>query len=531
MRLVPLALLGLLAFPLRAQTPDPCAHGAATARLNVGGVDAGLFNNGNLFYSSGTVSAEADYTVGGGTGLYAANFWVGGTVDSDVRTASATFQNFEFWPGPLDAGATLPAQGCAAFDRIYSVTRADVTAYETTGVATPDLAAWPVGLGADAVDATGQRVVPTSRSQTINLGAGQRPVVYGSQTAFWVMNDKGGAHAWTGSAPLGIEVQVTAVAFSGQGAVLDQSTAYRYRIVNRSAVAITDAHASLWVDTDLGGLANEYQGVDVARGLAFTYNPNVPDPQYGVPPALGYDFLNTGIGAHRHAYNGASTSTTGDPRSLQQVSNAQRGLWNNGTPLTTSGTGYQTPGAVTRFAFPADPVTGQAWSEVNADGMGTANLPGNKRSITTTPAFTLAPGAKTDVHIAIVFAQGTSHLDSVTRLYAASDVVQAAFDSGTVFPAAGEPDAPASASGASLAALRPNPTTRGAETTLTLPADAAVRVSVVDVLGREVAVVYDGTLPAGAHPLRLPAGLAPGIYAVVAATAEARLTERLTVTR
>ena len=81
-------------------------------------------------------------------------------------------------------------------------------------------------------------------------------------------------------------------------------------------------------------------------------------------------------------------------------------------------------------------------------------------------------------------------------------------------------------------APRPNPS-RGAVTVPYLtPAAGRVRVSVVDLLGREVAVLVDADEPAGAHEARLPAGrLAAGVDAVRVAAGEATRTARLTVVR
>ncbi len=61
----------------------------------------------------------------------------------------------------------------------------------------------------------------------------------------------------------------------------------------------------------------------------------------------------------------------------------------------------------------------------------------------------------------------------------------------------------------------PNPS-RGAVTVgVEVPSAGPVRVSVVDVLGREVAVLADGERDAGAHKVRVGAGsLAPGVYLV-----------------
>ncbi len=62
----------------------------------------------------------------------------------------------------------------------------------------------------------------------------------------------------------------------------------------------------------------------------------------------------------------------------------------------------------------------------------------------------------------------------------------------------------------------PNPTRGSARITLLLPqADAHVRVEVVDVLGRRVAVLHEGPLSAGEHRLTFDGdGLAPGAYVV-----------------
>src|SRR5690606_14747659 len=99
------------------------------------------------------------------------------------------------------------------------------------------------------------------------------------------------------------------------------------------------------------------------------------------------------------------------------------------------GTGYQTGGDVTTFAFPGDPVTGQFWSEVDED-----NPPGDRRQVAHSPAFTLQPGEARTFDLAVVFAQGADYLDSITRLRAASDLVQARYDDGSLLEPGGIPD-------------------------------------------------------------------------------------------
>ena len=83
-----------------------------------------------------------------------------------------------------------------------------------------------------------------------------------------------------------------------------------------------------------------------------------------------------------------------------------------------------------------------------------------------------------------------------------------------------------------LSAPWPNPSRGGAAVAFTLADAGAVRLSVLDALGREVAVLADGDLPAGGHERRLRAGaLAAGLYAVRLVTGTDDRVRRLTVVR
>ncbi|MEM1042502.1 MAG: T9SS type A sorting domain-containing protein [Bacteroidota bacterium] len=429
-----LALAFLLAVPALAQVPGTCALGTAERALDVSRVYARLFNTGSLFFGSSTTNGTG-YIVpiqAAASPVFAAGIWVGGLVGGDLRVAGARYEDFEFWPGPLDDEATLPdPDDCSAFDRIWLVSAGDLARYEATGEATDDLAAWPVGLGAETVDAGGNPVVPTSREQIVDLAAGERPVVFGSQTAFWVMNDVGNVHLSSQTEPIGLEVQATAFAVASREAVLDRATFYRYRLVNRNALPFEEARFGFWQDPDLGDASDDFAGVDTTRSLGFVYNADAFDePPFGYgeqPPAFGVDFLD-GLEVFSSCGN---VSPFDPPLSGFGSYNCLRGLWRDGTPITENGTGYMTDGPVTTFAYPGDPVTQQFWSEENSG----IDRPtgGDRRSISASPAFTLAPGETRDFHLALVFGQGTDRLDSVTELRTASDLVQAAYNDGSLF--------------------------------------------------------------------------------------------------
>ena len=78
----------------------------------------------------------------------------------------------------------------------------------------------------------------------------------------------------------------------------------------------------------------------------------------------------------------------------------------------------------------------------------------------------------------------------------------------------------------------PNPTTGAATVTFDLASPSAVRADVIDLLGRRVATLADGTEAAGEVRLAIPAGtLVPGTYVVRVQTDAGAAMTRITVTR
>ncbi|WP_412060212.1 hypothetical protein [Rubrivirga sp. IMCC45206] len=446
------------AAPLAAQaTPGDCATGVAEAELDLAGVRARLYNFGGLFWRG----QGAQYEVPRGSGtmaIFAAGLWVGGLVDGDLRFAGSTYGPWEYWPGPLDADAKTTPETCAAYDRIWTVAGVDLDAYEATGAATRDLAEWPVGVGAPYfVDVNGDGAQgddeptvsldlgdPGYGTKTLNLAAGERPVLFGRQTAWWVMNDAGGPHDWGGTDPLGIEVRVTAWVRGGEDEpALYESTFYRYEIINRSASVIEAGYATMWVDPDLGNFNDDYQGSNPERSLYYVYNGDSDDEGgggYGTPPpALGVDILSGGSSSMYFT----SSGVTNDPGNASEAYTFQQALWKDGTPLKVGGNGYITNGPVTRWMFNGDPPA--FWSEYDTDGQGTARTPADRRGMITAEIPTLAPGERTTVNLAILFATGTDQIDSVYELFEVSDLAQALYDAGVLTDRTAEPPAPTAA--------------------------------------------------------------------------------------
>ncbi|MEO1571171.1 MAG: T9SS type A sorting domain-containing protein [Bacteroidota bacterium] len=408
-----------------------CQVGIAEAELVVSDVRAKLYNMGNLFWRSFDPVYRVPKTGSAGA-VFAFGLLVSGFVDSDFRAVGSEYGPFEFAPGPLDDAGNAPVD-CAAFDRIWSVTDQDLRRYDDTGIATRDLRDWPADLGAEVIDGDGN-------PDNYDLPAGDRPRLFGTQTAFWVMNDVGVPHQRTGSLPLGIEVQVTAWAIASADAALDQATYYRYRVVNKSGRRINDMIVSLFADMDLGlQFEDDYIGSDPARDLGFTYNAdNLDEDGYGTQlPAIGVRLLDARAGAVTYFNNGGCTDQC-DPEDAEQIRFYQTGRWKDGEPFTIGNTGRGGTEA-TSFVYAEEP--GAFWSEPcpEAGCAGDPIEPSDRRFLISTAPFNLATGASRDVTFALPFAFGTQNFGpvgnptgSVQAMKRASDRIQAAFDDGSL---------------------------------------------------------------------------------------------------
>ena len=128
---------------------------------------------------------------------------------------------------------------------------------------------------------------------------------------------------------------------------------------------------------------------------------------------------------------------------------------------------------------------------------------------------------------------------SLTGSVAAREIVAANRTSlvahGAAAPAAktGTPEAALAEAPEALAlSAGPNPFRDAAEVSFALPEPADVRLAAYDALGREVAVLTDGPLAAGAHAATFHAGDLPaGVYVLRLTTPEATVTRRVTRVR
>ena len=555
MRFATLALAALLLIPTAAAQADPaygnCPLGTAQADLREADVRARMFNTGGFFWKGG----NAEYEVPKGSGLtsiFAAGLWMAGTIDDEVRATWADYSDWEWDPGPLGPGGSAPtAASCEAHDRIWRVTVDDVAAYNAGGEPATDLAEWPAELGAPVVDGDGV-------AGNYDLAAGDRPAILGGETAWWILNDRGGPRTGFGGDPLGVEVRILAFSFpvsytaqrfgapgAGYAPTLAQQTFYRIRVTNgNTADTLDDFALAYWSDNDLGDYQDDYVGSDPVRDLGFTYNADDDDSVqaggYGDrPPAMGSVFLNTPLDGFLY-YNGDSNPINGEPRSAQSIYRFLHGQWIDGQPRTRGGDGTDPDAEPTAFMFDGRPPA--YWSEFDAspEPGEQPNVPSDRRYVSYVSRDRLEPGETWTVDLALVWTQtptsgSLASLRSLDLLYREVDRIQNIYDSAglfspdpdllTVLPPGSETGEPTLPETLGLGQRpRPHPVVPSSVLDVAVPDGVAASVEVFDALGRRVAEV---PLQAGQEAVAVGAlGLAPGAY-LARLTADGQVSARI----
>lgn len=343
----------------------------------------------------------------------------------------ASASRIEEWqPGNIGLDGN-PADPNNPLFKIYKYQLGDVL------VTNPDIASWPVHLGAEYHDYNENGVYDPQN--------GDLPKIYGSGMVWYVINDGVGTQSrLNGSKPMGLEAQVSAFYFDGGASELDHTVFIVYKLINKGIHPINDMVFSLWSDPDLGDSEDDLVGVDSTRSLAYCYNKTTNDASYGsLPPAFGYDFFLgpkefTGnpqdsieiLGKKQFGYkaHGMETfvkynrgdPTVPDPRTIDEARNYQMGYKFNGSqydPLTdgTGGTSLDNP----KIVYPGLPEQSTGWRDY---------FQGDKRMMINTKPFNMATGDTQVVVVGYVVGSFLNNLGSLAQLRLNSDGAQSAYN-------------------------------------------------------------------------------------------------------
>jgi len=388
----------------------------------------GVFRNNGIWHFDVVANTQGtEWPAGSGNSpIFAAGQWIAAKVNGEVRVAGIQHSATEFQSGEI----VSPGIASDPKDKKYRW-------YELRSDGTGDWDNWPIDQGAP-VDERGE------------------PLLIGDQTIFSIWNDLT-THEEFGSIPLGVEVRQTVFANADFG-VLGDMHFIKWQLVNKSDSAWDSTYFAIWMDPDLGDAGDDLVGCDTILGMGFCYNANNNDQTYGLaPPAMGIDLFQGPIvdnyGSIVTLPNGnilydktmlamtafvsydGNDSHRGNPHDASDVWNFIRCFWRNGDPITFGDRGSTPGNPPTKFMFPGDPETeqGTGWLDYAED---------DRRLLVITGPFTMPvwvdannnnlpdfgePGVQ-EIVAAVIMAQGTDHLNSVTELKKIDELAQLAYD-------------------------------------------------------------------------------------------------------
>lgn len=356
--------------------------------------------------------------------VFAFSPWMGGHSETNtLHTAISTYEpdiEGDYRPGLYNSQA-------ADFDRVWLVKRSEIAAlrrdfgidHNLDQYIPFDLLTWPARgnlnfkytldfqplsidpllLPAPFTDVNGDGIY--------NVYDGDYPSIKGDQMAWWALTDST-THTASGAPPLIADLFVSAYAYDcPQNALIDNALRVDYTVINRSGLTYDDAHlgfySDFWVDCEenyLGSLpdANSFYSYltdDFANSCSgyTNYGSNVP--------VESVTFLNRTL--DHNVYYGRGSAFV--PTSPWEYFNCLKGLWNDGTPLTIGGSGYN-PGSTDfiNCIYPDNPADMQGWSFCSTDTDSQF-----RRDVSSHGPFVFAPGDTFQLQTAFLFHPDIPH--------------------------------------------------------------------------------------------------------------------------
>jgi len=556
-------LLLVTALPLFAVSPAIAQPGAPVphyAALDINNVFNFYCNNGGGSYNPYSTSNEGfEFLKGTGKTLMYQDgiVWGGFQQGRSTPSVGGSATGHGLLPGPiltLGSPGIAPVAGdpsnqayriyrvrpdvgprsdsAAAIARIAADDAAFLSRYQS---ATPvsicqsyikDWMEWPADLGAPYTDVNGDGKYDPLVDVPGQPGA--------DQTLWYVANDVDAATtaAFTGSAPLGLEMQRTIWGYKRTMGALTTTIFHRTRLINKSGLRVDSMFIGQWSDPDIGDAGDDAVGYDMRRGLAYAYNAKSNDAMYeNTAPACGFLVLEGPVvpstpadsafrdgrwiaGARNlnastfipflstiFAYSAPIVGTGGDVQWYRALNGFSP---RNGMPFIDPTT--NTP---IRFLFTGDPVADTG--SIQHYGIIT---PVDDQMFESFGPFTLEAGGTQEIVVAQVGAVGSDRLSSITALRSAVDKLREGYIdiiNSTTRPEVSPP--PAVPRAFALYQNYPNPFNPETSIRYDIPVRSRVTLEIYSVLGQRVAALVNDTEEAGTHEVRFnAAGLASGVY-------------------
>ncbi len=256
--------------------------------------------------------------------------------------------------------------------------------------------------------------VDVNNNQCYDPINGDYPAIMGDEAIYWINHPDNN--------PKSLEFQGMLYAYSSPNLALDQSVYLRYTVINRSNTLIDSIKLGLFINGDLGNPGDDYVGCDTINNIVYFYNGDSFDDSYANPfaningygtniPTLGIKFISDSLDSHVSI--GSGNAVNGTPTSSSDWFNLLNAKWHDGTTIKYGGDGLSSSGtsnAVTKFMYTGDPFFRSGWSELFPGGTQGSHLPGERKSVSSIPYFSLLPGEHKTIDMVIGFGNSGSTL-------------------------------------------------------------------------------------------------------------------------
>lgn len=351
--------------------------------------------------------------------IYATSPWIRAYSNGQLHQAMPWYFISDTADEHRHAGPLAAQQDDSFYERYHRVWKLDramiqdhIMNWNAPGHVIPEVIAnWP-GNG-DPANGEPARIAPfqdLDGDGTYEPQLGEYPLIKGTQAVYSILhlvNQSDFAPAGAPAPPF--DLHVMQYAHESVDPAIAQSVFVNYRFVNRSAFAFDSIRFAQFCDFDLGCANDDFAGCDSTRSLAFAYNWDEFDETclgavgYGAqPPAQGLRFMNHPMRSHRDFHRETLQPIT--PEDLLYGLSQGQPFMNLGYP--------------THFQYP-----GGAWADTDMVSV-------DRKTVSATGPFTLAPGDTLCIDLAFIYARAASGgaYASVEALKVRSDSVQAFYD-------------------------------------------------------------------------------------------------------
>ncbi|WP_070137854.1 T9SS type A sorting domain-containing protein [Crocinitomix algicola] len=392
-------------------------------------VGAKITNAGVLFQD--VTAIDAGYEIPKHSGLFTLfnlSFWYAGLDGADQLKLSGTTYtpHSDLFPGPLSTTGGAEASPEGGSDLIYLASKTEIDFHKENwdlpGYEVPsNIENWPAHGDVDLEqDFYLAPFIDANHNSVYDPENGDYPDIRGDFASYAIMNDKLYFHSQTGGAPIGIEVHQMVYVYAYED-YLNNTVFIHNRLINRSTQTLFDFRSGVFMDPDIGDPTDDFMGVNVENNVAFGYNGDDLDEDYGAqPPAIGVVSLNREV--DYFAPMDIFVGPRGMPSNQFDYYNYMNGHWPDENPFTYGGAGFGGDSIIS-YVYDGNPNNPEGWSEL-ANG----NAPHDVRGVMSHAIDVLLPQDELCFDYAVVYSREGSFVENVQGVIDLSAEVKAFYD-------------------------------------------------------------------------------------------------------